>query len=81
MNNQERKDNIEQEYNSSLENYDTQYKLCKKQCYGNKTLETLMETVFENLRSKETEIYVLKMLCLKQDEIIENSTNFDSHLR
>lgn len=80
MNNQERKDNIEQEYNSSRENYDTQYKLYKKQCYENKILETLIETVFESLRKKETEIYVLKMVGLNQDVIIENLTHFDSHL-
>ena len=80
MDNQERKDNIEQEYNSSLENYDTQYKLCKKQHYGNKTLETLMETVFESLRKKEAEIYILRMVGPNQDIIIENLTHFDSNL-
>jgi len=55
-----------------------QYKLCKKQCYGCKSLETLMETVFESLRNKEAETYRLRMTILKQDEIIKNLTHFDS---
>lgn len=37
MNNQERKDDIKQEYNYTLENYYIQYRLYKKQYYGNKS--------------------------------------------